>query len=152
MSKRDHLIAAVLTASESEDWNTARSEWSLASISKSETPDQCVCTHFPIKEICTIRNLKNGNLLEVGNCCVKNFIGLPSDTLFSNLRRIIADPDKAALEPLTELAHLNGWIDDWERGFSLNTMAKRNLSAKQATYRSRINRKIINAAKGVQLA
>lgn len=152
MSKRDHLITAVLAASDANHWDEAREEWTLKSIYKSETPEQCVCTHFPIIEICTIRNLRNGNLLDVGNCCVKNFMGLPSDTLFNNLRRIIADASRAAQGPLIELAYSNGWITEWERGFSLNTASKRNLSAKQFAARSRINVKIINGTRGVRLA
>ena len=42
----------------------------------------CLCSHFPIKEICVIRNRVNGVRAEVGNVCVKKFLGLPSGKIF----------------------------------------------------------------------
>ena len=147
MTKREILMARITEASESGDWQTAREEWALDSVYRADEPEVCLCTHTQIIEICIIRNRINGNVREVGNCCVKNFIGLPSQTIFDNLRRISTDKDKGILLDLARLALRNGWINDWEYDFCLSTGTKRALSYKQAAMRRKINDKVLRSVK-----
>jgi len=75
--------------------------------------------------------------------CVKNFLGLPSNKIFDAIRRVAKDRGKALNAETIAHAHQHGWINDWERNFSIDTMQKRVLSDKQQAIRQEINRKIL---------
>jgi hypothetical protein len=69
------LIPEILALSKSRVWAEAKTEWVLDRII--ELPDAegtCLCSHFPIKELCHIRNIETGNMAIVGNCCIKKFL------------------------------------------------------------------------------
>ncbi|MGD2122913.1 MAG: hypothetical protein PVJ76_14265 [Gemmatimonadota bacterium] len=53
---------------------------------------------------------------------------------------------KALNGAATEYAFERRWIDDWERGFCLDTARKRKLTEKQLHMRRRINRKVLQEA------
>jgi hypothetical protein len=76
------LTEEIINRSQSKVWDMAKLEWSLHKIYEADEPETCLCGHFPIIEICTLRNKLNGQFATVGNCCVKKFIGLPSDLIF----------------------------------------------------------------------
>ena len=108
-----------------------------------ETPGTCLCGHSPIIEHCVIVNRLNGNSVIVGNVCVTKFLGLPSDRLFSALKRVAADNGRALNAAMIEHARSKGWINDWEREFYLDTMRKRRMSDKQRAKREQINRQVL---------
>jgi len=83
----------------------------------------------------------------VGNCCVKNFFGLPSERIFQGVKRVRANDEKALNEPAVVHAHKSGWINDWERDFCLDTMRKRVLSPKQLAKWVEINRRVLQRMK-----
>ncbi len=120
----------------------ARLEWALFGIYEAQTPQRCLCGKYPIIEICTLKNKLNNSLATVGNCCVKKFIGLPSDKIFQAVKRVRKDLSKT-LNPET-IAHAleKRWINDWESTFYLNIIPNRSLSAKQAEKKTAINQKI----------
>src|SRR5262245_24048009 len=89
------LVRQLLELSQARSWADAKLEWSLDYIFEVEDPRTCACLHYPIKEVCVIRNNITGHELMVGNCCVKNFMGLHSDELFNSLKRIQKDISKS---------------------------------------------------------
>jgi hypothetical protein len=82
------LKKEILSLSKAEDWETARKEWALVEDYEADEPETCLCGHFPIIEICEIRNRVTNALAEVGNRCVKRFLGFRSDLIFDALKRI----------------------------------------------------------------
>lgn len=140
------LTQEIISRSEAENWNEAVLEWSLKHIYMSKEPQTCLCGHYPIIETCVIRNRENFCEVEVGNCCVKKFIGLDSEQLFASVRRVKANPDCASLNrEAISWAHENCFINDWEKSFYLDTWRKRKLSSRQADKRAVINRKVLAA-------
>jgi hypothetical protein len=137
------LISEVLQNSVAPTWDEARLEWHIENIYQVTEPQECACGHFPITELCEIKNSKNENVITVGNHCVQTFIGLNSNKLFNALKRIKGD-DKSACNPdVIELAYKQNILTGWQRDFYIDTWRKRNLSDKQMTQRATINRKII---------
>ena len=137
------LTSNIIQLSQSDKWDIAKLEWSLSEIYEADEPETCLCGHYPIIEICTLKNKLNNNLATVGNCCVKKFIGLPSDKIFQAVKRIRKDNQKSLNAEAIEHAFVKGWINEWEYKFSLDTMRKRKLSAKQVQTRKNINEKML---------
>lgn len=137
------LTAEILRLSNAANWAAAKSEWSLAEVYESEEPDQCLCGHFPIIEICVIWNKRNGNKAIVGNVCVSKFLDLPSDNIFRSLKRIAKDDTLSLSVDAINHAHAKNWMNDWEKIFSLDTRRKRNMTQKQMEKRIQINEKVL---------
>ena len=137
------LTSRLIDLSVKNTWDEAKLEWRLEHVWREDQPDTCLCGHFPIIEICLLRNHKNNNTTIVGNCCVKKFTNLPSDLIFQAVKRIEDDIDRAINYETISHAHEKGWINDWERKFYINTWRKRKLSESQHTTRVRINRKVL---------
>jgi hypothetical protein len=141
------LSQEIVRLSTASTWAEARREWALERVFIQNQPSQCLCGQFPIKEICVLRNRLNGNHAEVGNVCVHQFLGLPSRKIFSALERIGDDESKALNPEAIDHAHERGWINDWERGFYLDTWRKRALSSSQLAKRQQINRLVLRNTK-----
>ena len=137
------LIEEIISRSDAKTWDEAKLEWYLEEVYREDEPDTCLCDHYPINEICILRNVHNGNRAMVGNVCVKKFLGLPSDRIFQAIRRVRADEQKALNAEAIDHAHIHGWITDWEREFYFDTMRKQSLSEKQMKKRLQVNRKIL---------
>lgn len=137
----------ILQLSDADTWEAARREWFLDGVYETEFPETCLCGHFPIIELCEIRNLQNGNEATVGNVCVNKFIGLPSDKIFQAIKRVRADDTKALNEEAIEHAFARMWITEWERDFYMKTWRKRALSTKQAAKRVEINHRVLRNMK-----
>ncbi|MYB05041.1 MAG: hypothetical protein F4Y24_01685 [Gemmatimonadetes bacterium] len=133
----------IVELSEAADWDRARLEWRIEDIYIQRKPETCLCGHFPINELCVLRNRKNHNRAIVGNVCVKKFMKLSSDRMFAAIKRVTADETKAFNVHVIEHAFAKRWINDWERDFYLDTWRKRKLSARQMTKRREINRKVL---------
>lgn len=137
------LTAEIIKRSRAKTWDAAKLEWKLQRVYEAEEPDTCICGHFPIIEICVLQNKVNGNDAIVGNCCVKKFIGLPSDRIFQAVKRVRKDTKKSLNAEAVQHAYDRGWITEWEKDFYFNIMRKRNLSTKQATKKIQINEKVM---------
>lgn len=137
------LTEEILKRSQSNIWDTAKLEWKLNEIYEAEQPETCLCGHYPIVEICILQNKLNSNFATVGNCCVKKFIGLPSDLIFQAVKRVRKDNQKPLNIEAVEYAYSKGWINQWEYDFTIDTMRKRKLSAKQLQTRININNKML---------
>lgn len=143
-----NLKAHILPLSVADSWEEAKLEWVLdyvevLEVDESAPPQTCPCGHYPIVEICWIRNQKNNNTTFVGNVCVKRFLGMPAGTIADGLKRIMSDRSKALNLAAIEFAYEQGWITAWENGFCLNTAKKRRLSGKQLRFREDINEKVL---------
>lgn len=139
------LSQQILALSEASDWETARKEWALVDIIEADEPETCLCGHYPIIEICEIHNRVTGHSAEVGNVCVKRFLGFRSDLIFAGVKRVRKDPEKGLNADCIAFFRQRNLLSDWEYGFLQDTMRKRNLSAKQMATRVKINRKILAA-------
>lgn len=94
--------AAILALSTSGNWDEAKAEWDLHFVYVDPADRACECEHSPIHQICVIKNRKNSSSTEVGNVCVRRFLRLLSNRIFSVLKRLQSDIQKslnpAALE------------------------------------------------------
>lgn len=138
------LINEIIDRSHANIWDLAKLEWTLHQIYEAETPESCLCGHFPIIEVCTLQNKLNGNFATVGNCCVKKLIGLPSDLIFQSVKRVRKDNQKPLNADAIKYAYERGWINEWEYTFSIDTMRKRLLSDKQIKTRIKVNEKMLS--------
>lgn len=141
----EQLRAAILKLSEATEWEVAKLEWGLVSVTEADEPERCLCGHYPIIEICTIRNRITGTRTDVGNRCVKRFLGLRSDLIFAALKRIKKDITKSLNEDAIVFFYERKLVTNWEYTFLIDTMKKRNLSASQLETRETINKKVLKA-------
>ena len=139
------LRYAILALSQAREWEVARKEWSLVDISEADEPETCLCCHFPIIEICTIANRVTGHRAEIGNTCVKRFLGLRSDLSFAAIKRIRKDITKSLNADAVVFFNERGLLTAWEYKFLQDTLAKRVLSPAQSAARENINRKVLSA-------
>lgn len=151
---KKQLEQEILTRSKAASWGTAVKEWSLQAIRMHgrEDPCTCLCGHHPIFEVCTLHNHVTESIVDVGNCCVQHFMGLPSAPLFAAAKRVLADEKKALGKALVLFAHARRWISDWERGFCLDTRRKRDLTTKQMAKRAEINRRVLKLLRNTRTA
>ena len=139
------LSAEIVQRSVATRWDEARLEWGLETVYFADEPDTCLCGHFPIIELCVLRNKKNGREAVVGNHCVKKFMGLPSEKIFAALRRIQRAREAALNPEAIDYVHGRGWINAWERNFYFDTWRKRELSVRQMQTRVNINNMVLEA-------
>ncbi len=137
------LTKEIIERSESNIWDEAKLEWDLEHIYRADEAEACLCGHFPIIEICIIKNQRNESIAQVGNCCVKKFLGLPSDKLFQSMKKLHQDIEKSCNSETIEIAYDKKWINGWEKDFYKDIWRKRNLSPKQLEIKIRINQKIL---------
>jgi len=149
------LVEEIVARSVAGSWRQAKLEWDLAHVfvTEPDSPGICTCGHYPIREHCVIRNRKSGNKAVVGNWCVKRFLGLPSGPLFQAFKRIMKDGGAALNQAAVEYAYGQGWINDRQREFYLDTIRPfyrlKGLSPKQRAWRVEINEKVLaHAAPG----
>lgn len=135
------LTAELLKLSHSQKWDEAKLEWELVGIEKVEDAEECLCGHYPILEICSIKNSKTLKESRVGNCCVKKFNN-KSDKIFRSVAKIRKNAEKSFNAETLEWAKNIKWINDWEYKFYINILRKRNLSIKQLEIKKSINKKI----------
>jgi hypothetical protein len=139
------LSAEILKLSKAKDWAVARREWSLIDIYEADEHETCLCEHYPIREICVIRNSITKATTEVGNVCVRRFLGFRSDLIFAALKRIKKDISKSLNEDALVFFYERGVFSDKEYSFLQSTMRKRELSVRQARWRKILNQRVIEA-------
>lgn len=140
--KHIQLMQRITEMSTAEDWENARTEWSLQQVFRAQIADQCLCGHQPIIKICVIKNKTKNKTARVGNCCVNKFMALGSDGIFNAIDRISKDGTKAASRKLLEMALAQSVITPWEFEFYLSNIDKRKLTQKQRKTRESINAKL----------
>ena len=133
------LSDAILALSFSKEWPEAIKEWELTEIYEAREPATCLCGHHPIHDMCKLSNIKNGKQADLGNCCVKKFIGLPSEAIFSALRRVRENSDKSLGEDALAYAKTRGWLTDWEIAFYRQISRQKRMSDLQQEKKHQIN-------------
>lgn len=140
------LSREILRLSRATSWGAACLEWALVGIEEIEgEPETCLCSHHPIRQVCTIRNRHTKHEVDVGNECVKRFLGIRSDKVFACIQRIRKDPSKSINPDALDLFYKKGLFNDREHDFLRDTMRKRNLTPKQLAWRVQLNNKILRA-------
>lgn len=137
------LKRGIIDLSVSSVWETAKREWDLIDVYKADEAETCLCSHYPIIEVCVLRNRLNKHTTAVGNVCVNKFLGLNSKIIFDSLRRVADDETKSLNADAQAFFFEKGVINRWEYGFLSDTWRKRTLSVKQAATRAKINRKVL---------
>lgn len=137
------LTKEIIARSVSSNWDEAKLEWELSEVYETDEPETCLCGHYPIIECCVLSNKLNRSSATVGNCCVKKFIGLPSDKIFQAVKRVRKDQEKSLNAEAIDHAYRSGWINEWEKNFYFDNMRKRNLTPKQRAKKLEINRQML---------
>ena len=138
----------LLSMSQSEEWETAKTEWQLHDCFWNNSYGRCLCGH-DINERCVITNTVTDRAATVGNCCVKQFLGhltSTSDAVFASLKRVHLDDNKSLHPDLVDLAESLGDIAPWAAELYKKLIRKRVLSHKQLAFRVRQNRRILGNA------
>jgi hypothetical protein len=143
------LTEEILKLSDSNNWEQAKIEWTFEYAYCSEELQSCLCGHYPIKNICVLKNSKNTNTTEVGNCCVNKFLGIDDgNKIFTSIKRLKEDLSKSMSPEVLEFLHSKKVLSEYEYGFYLDTIRKRSLSHKQKEIRKRINQKFLDFTSG----
>jgi len=146
MASEFQLIEKIKALSVAKTWDEAKIEWQLQDVvyADDDCYETCLCGHYPIKEVCVIRNKRNGASCNVGNCCVSKFMPCSAEKIFTALKKALKDEEKALNAESILFAYERKIISDWDYSFYLNTWRKRKLSGKQLDNRVRINRLILS--------
>lgn len=97
MKKFKILQQNMIDLSVSHEWLQAKKEWKFYHIYFGTGKETCLCTSSPIKEICVFKNMKNGNLCEIGSQCVKQFLDHDMSHLFQSVKRMRNDSTMRAM-------------------------------------------------------
>jgi len=138
------LIEEIIKRSNSKEWVTAKLEWNFEYAYQSEEFQTCLCGHYPISNICIIKNLKNNSETEVGNCCVNKFLGIDDGTkIFNSIARLKEDIEKSMSAEVIEYLFNKKVLSEYEYKFYRDVIRKRKLSTKQKELKIKINKKLI---------
>ena len=148
-SNNERLSAGIIPLSVAKTWDEAKLEWTLQWVWLSDKYMTCLCEHYPIVEICELRNSLNGAVTEVGNVCVNKFLRLESNQVFREIKRIAADATKPLGLLTIELLHRRKLITEWEIGFLVDTSTKRaiSLSQRQLAKRIELNQRTLRSVR-----
>ncbi|WP_298350635.1 hypothetical protein [uncultured Dokdonia sp.] len=139
------LTKEIIKLSESDYWHSAKNEWNFEYAYYSDELQRCLCGHYPIKNVCVIKNTINKKQTEVGNCCVNKFLGIDEgNKIFTSIKRLKEDPTKSMSPEVLEYLFDKKVLSDFEYKFYLDTLRKRKFSYKQLEIRKKINQKLID--------
>jgi len=137
------LFREIISRSVGKTWDEAVKEWDLVGVLQGDSPETCLCGHYPILELCFLRNVRNGATATVGNVCVNRFMNIPSQSIFDGLARVRAGVRNAMNPAVLDWAVVQGWVTPWEERFYRDTWRKRVLSERQLHQRIRINNHVL---------
>jgi len=138
------LVEKIISFSNSNNWLEAKLEWKLEAVYLG-APKTCLCGHFPILEVCVIKNKITNSEVIVGNSCVKKFMNLQSDRIFQSIKLIKRELFKSVNRETIQYAYDHKWITEWEGNFYLSIMSKRKLTVKQKNKKIDVNQRILNS-------
>jgi len=141
--KQYKLFKELISLSVSANWNEAKDEWFLDHIYDAEEAKTCICGHYPILQICVIKNRINSIMTFTGNCCIKHITGDFTKKMFVSLKKVEADIDKSLSIDFVILCYKAGYIDNYELEFYKKLHKKRIISDKQIKFKIALNEKIL---------
>ncbi len=133
------LIERILALSVSKLWKEAKEEWIHIDTYFAETLSErkaCTCGHYPIKEICIIKNIKNENEAIVGNCCILRFTEQVDKKVFKALS------ERRINQALISLAYKDNKINYREKNFLLDVWRKKRMTLKQKSWFNSLKNRI----------
>lgn len=140
------LTSEIVNLSTSKNWDSAKREWTFDFAYYSDSLETCLCGHYPIKNICVIKNVTNDISTEVGNCCINKFLGIDDgNKIFTSIKRLKEDISKSISAEVIDYMKEKKLLNNFEYEFYTDTFRKRKLSEKQLEVREKINRKFLNA-------
>ena len=135
----------LLAHSESACWEKAKVEWDFENAFYTEERVPCICTDFPIQNVCVIYNIHNGNRGYVCSSCAKRVLGIDiADKIFGSLAKLKKDLSKSMSRDVLEFLYSRLDLSMTEIGFYLSVMRKHKLSERQMNFKRIINKKLIN--------
>lgn len=149
------LPERIIELSNADTWAIAKTEWfpdGVEMLEAGEDSRSCLCTKYPIRELCYIRNRENEATAIVGNKCIKKFsleegvdpkfkkIG----NIFDAMKRIRADATSSANSALIQYAFDQEVFSKKDMKFYNSIWRKRSLSTGQSSYKDSLNRKLLN--------
>jgi len=146
------LFQEIIALSVANEWDLAKYEWKLVDIIEADEPEYCLCGHYPIKELCELRNFKNNNTTIVGNHCVNKFMEIKSNKIFESIKKLREDISKSANIETIDFLFEKDLISTWEKDFYSDIFRKRVLSENQLRKKIEVNRKILSIVKKRRLA
>ena len=136
MSYVDNFINTVIEKSAAITWDDAKKEWNHTHTY--ENPGSvCICGKEDITDVCVIENYKTGEVLHVGNQCVKK-VGVHVDDEF----RWIKGKRESIPESILKRAVANKIIKSPDYLFYINIQSKRRLTIAQTKWKNDIEYKI----------
>ncbi|PWN58437.1 hypothetical protein [Chryseobacterium viscerum] len=139
------LTEEIISLSDSNDWDFAKLEWSFEFAYYAEELQKCLCGHYPIKNICVIKNRKNSSVTEVGNCCINKFLGIDDgNKIFSSIKKLKDDIKASMNAEVIEYIYGKKGISDFDYKFYKSIYRRRIMSAKQWDIKKRINQQFLN--------
>ena len=139
------LREEIINLSESDQWDFAKFEWNFEFAYYANEPQNCLCGHYPIRNICVIKNRKSSIVTEVGNCCINKFLGIDDgNKIFSSIKKLKDDIKGSMSAEVIDYLHRKNGISDFDYKFYKSIYRKRILSAKQWKIKEQINRKFLN--------
>lgn len=136
--------AAILELSTSPEWDEAKAEWKLHFVYNDPDDRSCECEHAPIHQICVIKNRKNGNKAVVGNVCVRRFLRLLSNRIFSVVRRLRDDINRSLNPVALDLFKDRDIISHQEEQEYLSYWRRRkNMSDDERAQKLAINQRVL---------
>lgn len=139
------LIEEIINLSESATWDFAKLEWEFTSAYYSDEEQKCLCGHYPIRNICVIRNKKNSSVTEVGNCCINKFLGIDEgNKIFTSIKRIKEKPRSSMSAEVLEYLSSKNAISDFDYKFYKSIIRRTSLSLKQWDLKEKINQKLLS--------
>lgn len=139
------LTGEIIDLSEGTTWDFAKLEWKFEFAYYAEDLQTCLCGHYPIKNICVIKNKYNSHQTEVGNCCINKFLGIDDgNKIFASIKKLKEDDSKSMSAEVIDYIYNKKGITDFEYNFYRDIHRKRNLSFKQLEIKKRINDKFLS--------
>ena len=127
------LTDEIISLSTSKYWESAKREWNFEFAYYSENLETCLCGHYPIKNICVIKNSTNAKSTEAGNCCSNKFLGIDDgNKIFTSIKRLKEDITKSISAEVIDYLKEKKLLTDFEYKFYTDTFRKRKLSEKQS--------------------
>src|SRR6516164_3551626 len=110
------LPERLVALSRAGSWDEAREEWEL--VAAWPAPGgRCLCGSR-ITQRALLHNTLTGRRVVVGCCCVRHFPNAAA--LFRALARVMSNPERPLGPAAVEWAYGRGYLNAWERGFSLD--------------------------------
>jgi hypothetical protein len=139
-SVRFKLVSELISRSFANDWDTAKSEWSLSNVWQ-QAGGVCVCGKEDIVHHSELTNIFTSQTLVVGSCCVKKVLDFRPDLVLTGLQKLKEGGNMN--EEAIYFAYNNKWITELERDFCLSVKRKRTFSEKQYNWLITIEKKVL---------